>query len=519
MKLFSKWLQNKERGQAILIIALAMVGLIAFIGLMTDGGVLLIEYGKLKRGVDAGAIASVQQFRRGFNGADLEKTALNFLALNGVTFDPATDNILVFRCILDNDGNPVSQTQDENGDLVPNADGTYPDPDLCTAPLRKLVRVEAEKLVRFGFLNIIGIESRTITATSVAEAASIDLVLVIDTSASMAYDTFTGEGATASLNVVDAYGAPVDVEDPAVCNASSSCQPLEAVKDVALDFLDNIYFPYDRVAVVAFTGQAQDGTANRDHVTMLPLSDNQSAVQTAISNLKVFRPPDCSDDGNLPSPDSPTDGLCRNVDSGVFKGYECPRYRHSDNEDLSSCNSSNIGGALNRAWAEYTSGIVRSDAVWVTILLAGGPANATDVPEDDMAIPKPPLGWTPEPGFYPFGYCPSTSPPCRDGDGDTRHSEGSVNYDADDYARDIADSVADPDTGGGITIYTIGLGNLIQNAPSPDPNEAEDLLNYIATLAGDPGASHGLYFYAPNSNELQAIFAKIANDIFTKIAK
>ena len=36
-----------ESGQAIVLIALAMVGLIAMVGLMTDGGMMLIEYGKL----------------------------------------------------------------------------------------------------------------------------------------------------------------------------------------------------------------------------------------------------------------------------------------------------------------------------------------------------------------------------------------------------------------------------------------------------------------------------------------
>ena len=43
MKRLKKWLRNTERGQAILIIAFAMVGLVAFVGLMTDGGVLFIE--------------------------------------------------------------------------------------------------------------------------------------------------------------------------------------------------------------------------------------------------------------------------------------------------------------------------------------------------------------------------------------------------------------------------------------------------------------------------------------------
>ena len=73
---------NAKKGQVIVFVALVMVGLIAIVGLMTDGGMLLIEYGKLKRATDAAAISASQQFRRGFTGADLSTAAQNFLRLN-----------------------------------------------------------------------------------------------------------------------------------------------------------------------------------------------------------------------------------------------------------------------------------------------------------------------------------------------------------------------------------------------------------------------------------------------------
>ena len=55
------------------------------VGLVVDTGILLIEYGKLKRGVDAAAVASAQQYR--LSGSVLDKTKLenaarNFLQLN-----------------------------------------------------------------------------------------------------------------------------------------------------------------------------------------------------------------------------------------------------------------------------------------------------------------------------------------------------------------------------------------------------------------------------------------------------
>lgn len=487
MKLPFKKLRSADRGQAILIIALAMVGLVAFVGMMTDGGVLLIEYGKLKRGIDAAAIASAQQFRAGFQGADLATAAQNFLILN----ESEADNIIIYRCKDD-----------------PSAvDGTEHDADLCTDPLRKLVRVYAERWVDFGFLRVIGFDGMNIEADSVGEAASIDLVLVIDTSASMSYETGGNPNSPDSA-----------LDDPSVCNYSVSdpCQPLADVKDVALEFINTMFFPYDRVSIVAVTGQDAGGT--RDHVTVLELSDTYADVEAAINSLKVFEPSAC----NWGSPASPAAGPCLNYDAGGnFIGLDCPLYRNGADliagtgdevNDPSSCNSSNIGGALYRAATEFTRDPVRSDAFWVIIMLAGGPANATDADT---------------PSFL-YGYCPTTTwnsptnPFCRDADNSTRHSNGDAEYDADDFARDMGDFVADPVDGQGVTIFTIGLGNLIQNAPKGDPDSAEVLLEYIAEVAGDGAgytANHGFYSYAPTTANLDDIFESIADNIFTRIAK
>ena len=107
-------------------------------------------------------------------------------------------------------------------------------------------------------------------------------------------------------------------------------------------------------------------------------------------------------------------------------------------------------------------------------------------------------------------------------------------YDADDYARDMADDLANLVSGNGVTIYTIGLGAQIQssakmwdltafppvqvNIPGEDP-PGESLLRYIAEEAGDPGVSHGQYFYASNTTALSGIFERIAQNIATKISQ
>ena len=60
-----------ERGQALIIIAMAMVGLLAFVGLTVDSGILFIGEGHLRRAVDAAALAAATQFRVGSNSSRL----------------------------------------------------------------------------------------------------------------------------------------------------------------------------------------------------------------------------------------------------------------------------------------------------------------------------------------------------------------------------------------------------------------------------------------------------------------
>lgn len=482
-----------ESGQAIVLIALAMVGLIAMVGLMTDGGMMLIEYGKLKRAVDAASISASQQFRRGFSGADLADAAATFLNLN----QSNASNIIVYRCKRD----PNSGTLDTTND------GTIHDEDLCTLPRRKLVRVQATRTVEFGFMRVLGFTSANLTTSAVGEAASVDLVLAIDTSASMAFETWTGSGNNPNA-------ADNDLEDPAKCNVSVSnpCQPLTAVKNVADDFLDNMFFPYDRVAIVAMTNQLPSAP-NRDTQTVLALSSDEGAVRTALGDLRVYQPPTCD---LTSSPASPA-GSCLNYSGSLFIGLDCPPFRFGPDlisgtaDDTvfnpSSCNSSNIGGLFRRSATEFANGL-REDSLWVILALVGGPANATDS----------------FPGFT-TGYCPPSTwnnpsvPFCRDASAASRHADGNSLYDADDYARDMADYATDPVTGQGATMFTIGLGSLMRNATRGDANAGELLMQYAAETAGGVSANHGQYFYSPNTAGLAAIFDAIARNIFTRISQ
>ncbi|MBL8061744.1 MAG: VWA domain-containing protein [Anaerolineales bacterium] len=471
-----KVINKSERGQAIIIIAFAMVGLVAIVGLMTDGGIMLIEYAKLKRGLDAGAIAAAAQFRKDFTGEDLANAAQEFLILN----DSEAQSIIIYRCKRDYETNALDTT----------VDGTEHDDTLCTTPRRKLVRVEAVRLVVFGFLRVIGINSSSVQATAVGEAASVDLVLVLDNSPSMAFET-------------DPDGDPLFADpgdDPVVCNAADNCMPFKRVKDAALELVDRMFFPYDRVAVVTYTDQPPYTSRTASDVAQ-ELTADQSDVVDAIAQLKTFQPPDC-----------PYNGLCLDRSPGYYDGLDCFEDNFVAFGDPTACTGSDVGSALLRAAIEFSRMPVRTDSFWAVLILMGGPANAGKLDND----PSTPTA------------CPSatwfSAPLCRDSDIPTitRHTNTSPSYDADDWARDNADYVANPVTGQGATIFSICLGEYCRNYPYGLSDSAENLAEYMALTAGDESGvdvNHGNYYYAPDSAGLSQIFLDIAANILTRLSK
>src|SRR3989337_162468 len=66
---------RRERGQALVLIAVAFVGLAAFIGLAVDAGILFTQIGHLRRAVDAAALAAANQFREGRLAEDIARAA------------------------------------------------------------------------------------------------------------------------------------------------------------------------------------------------------------------------------------------------------------------------------------------------------------------------------------------------------------------------------------------------------------------------------------------------------------
>lgn len=583
-----KSIREKEHGQIIVIMALAFIGLVAIVGLAVDLGFVFVSYSRLRRAVDAAALSASSQFREGYTQANLELEAQQFLDLNDIS-DANSLDIRIEACDFA---------------IIAN------DPELCTTPARKLVRVTVTQNVPLFFLSVVGIREAPITVDAISEAASVDIVLVIDRSVSMA-------------QVTNLAGDTIQV-DPAECNIDMDCHPFEEIKAAALLLVDRMFLSpdgiepgYDRISVVTF---------DRYPKVELELSDNELDVVSAIENLTVYR----GEEQGVPKgrcpwpsqmnawewkelvPDSDffegpcrlysaeeydtdpgapslqikfvTDGapadkwlrLVPDWDNGNFERMTCQSWEIVQiNRDPRGCMVTNSGGGLkvagNVLGGRYPSGFpfnpttrpqppIRETALWVVVWLTDGFSNAGFTNDGADYIQASELSqaycpgetWTterkcldtnahptvaeiianPPPAAFPAYFsnrhrCASpfnTDHPCNP---DFSPNTPNPYYDADDYARDMVDFVTNSDTnpdptktqypyfipGQGAMLFTIGLGDKLDDPPAPPTGET--LLIYGAYKGG----AIENYYPAPTPADLNGIFLAIANKIATRLSR
>jgi hypothetical protein len=535
LHLFPKDSSGKvQRGQAMVLIALAFVGLAAFVGLTVDAGILFIQIGHLRRAVDSASLAAANQFREGRSLAEIEAAAGEFINLNSLS--PANAEIFVCDIADMSDTNPNPY---HDLDLCPDddKDGRYGEDEGIGVDLdgdgnigenevpRKFIRVEATMPVEFTFMPIVGFGSINIRSEAISEAASVDLVLVIDTSPSMGYDASCEDsddddgddvdddcqpwqygwpgapGLTTDPNwdIPDDYWSDADRcndPDPAP-GIQGNCSPFEDVRDAAIGLVGRMYFPYDRMAVVNFDVDAT--------ITQYP-STVQGDIVDQILNLVI-------DNTN-----------------------SCPGW-----PDPSLCTSTNIADGLKAGGGLFGGTWLREEAVPILIILSDGAANAAS-----NDTPPPPRICPGSPGLPTW-----VEPFCRDTDFEI--GPGEFGYDSEDAAVDQAYFVGcpegnsfDPATtscaapGQGAIVFTIGLGDQMINNEvcgkwyedhgyTCEPDQAEKLLRFIAAVGddGDPssdpcatissGHSCGNYYFSPTGDQLTQVFEAIASRIFTRI--
>ena len=503
-----------ERGQAIVITAVAFLAILAFAGLVTDAGTLYLNFTRLKRGLDAAAVAAANNIK----DSDLP-LAQRAAAING-----AAREMLILNHIAD-----ISSLETytcEDAGLPANF------ASLCPAVgenQRKLAWVQATQNSPVYFLQLFGVQSVPITTHSVGEAASLDIVLVIDTSESMGSET-----PGYSINF-----------DPSACNLANTCEPLTKAKEAAKDMVTKLFDGNDRIAIVTFNSAA--GIIDPDMATAVFLEADHTAVKNAIDSIQLNDDPNADYYnafgtlvlGDMNPMDINGDG---HYVSGVPVGF--------DDAFVSTCT-----GCGMRLAGDILHSQGRVDSVWLIVFFTDGGTNASDLPDSSDANNLVPAG-------YVNGYCGGSVnndmwkvPFCNDIDPTTRHcgpyhadssecppgstwvGNNTPPYDVDDYAYDITDRVAlmgsanpsEPVLGDAIAIYTIGLGK----AGDP-PYTGEELLRYMANVGEDNirksgasdacfGIAHqtscGQYYYAPNADYLSEIFGKIAGSIFTRISQ
>jgi len=520
-----------SKGQTFIIIAASFLVLVAFVGLAVDAGLAFIAYGKLARATDAAALAAAAQFREGRSLSEMQATAENAMAVNGVDFSGITVEVCDYSQPLDDQ-----------------------DPQICPQPIRKkLVRITVWADIPLAFMRVLGFNDIGLSAMSIAEAASVDVVLVIDISESMAWDADSGN----------------PLRDPSVCNDTSlydgsedggaypifsnglpgECHPFEEVKNAAGEFIARVLDKpeseeEDRLSIVTF---GNGWSADHDMGTFVRSSGWTSDASTALSiveNLKIVEPDPCLyPDGSI----NQEYGPCIRYDppdSTNFVQVNCISCLPENSADLSYLTTTNIGGGLKLAGNMFSLD-TREDALWVVILLTDGMANATMADEngsDDIY----------NFATYPVGNCPNdwTFPLCQDENIATRHDPDTdiANYDADDYARDMADFVGCPPENGegscasaegqAAVIFTIGLGDGVLDTTNEDSGfpYGTALLRYVAAVGVDTDPTTdpcddlwedeydwqewcGNYYYSPEGDQLITVFQDIASRVFTRLAR
>ncbi len=514
-----------ERGQILVIMALVFIGLVAVIGLAVDLGYMYVSYARLRRAVDAAALSATVQYKKNVSPLLLQKAAREFLVLNGV---PDSNSLAA----------NVDLCATTKADLVRFSDGNG-DPELCTNPPRKLVRVTAREDVPMFFMAIVGISSVPIEVTSMAEAATLDVVLVIDRSESMGVmkadlTNYWPQGAQqrnpSQCNENHPLTSPEDTSVYPLILWTGDCHPFHEVKAAAVSFVNEFMDPdYDRVAIVVFDNVARPVDFNYG-TGLAPeyFSGDRDKILAALRGLWMYdgyysssgggdlRQPDQYFDGAgnpqegavcpFTYPDKPLPNVsfptCRLLDSNSgFYSIPCPglynKALYGTPDDASGCLSTNMGAGLWWAANIFQQHGAREESLLVTILLTDGVPNA-GYDKDNKAIC--PAG-TRDRQIY-----------CLDNDPLTRHyfATDPSHYDADDFTRDWADVLADPNYVGSL-IFAIGLGTEVTSTKWSTPAEGATLLNYIADKGGT-----GTYYQA-SPQDLQKIFLAIARKIATRL--
>jgi hypothetical protein len=338
---FKKGGRGDHPGQVLVIFGISVLVLIFFIGLAIDAGSVYVTYGQLKRAVDGAAVAAANTFKRGETLQSMTASAEEVLHLQNIDLDTVTLN--VFIC-------------DENGDGVRDASLQTEAPQFyarCpsgTEAPRKLVWVQATQKAPFYFLSLLGFQSIDLSTNAIAEAAPVDLIIVLDVSESMTDQTPNKLGQEGIYNPNDPVnGCNVQTEVSSYTSSGDAtshgaCQPLWDAKNAASRLIDTLYQGYDRVGIITFDSQSRVISNLTDDLTdakarlwsQVGAHDDPPGVriwsnwQTAWANGPYHG---VNRAVNMVNPDD-LDGDGRDYDSPARLGYTCPDFNDPANATI-----------------------------------------------------------------------------------------------------------------------------------------------------------------------------------------
>jgi hypothetical protein len=183
-------LHRPQQGQSLVIVILALIGILAFVGLSIDLGLVYVERVRVGRAADAAALAAVAELP--LESAAHER-AQAYLAENGYDANAVGHVRLVINSRPDEEGGPdfVSGPAEADADTIIWIDTAFSrEPPLMSVNTASRIRVRIKRWVPMTFLQLIGFSR--IPVEGLAEAENIntlDVVIVYDKSGSMEYDT------------------------------------------------------------------------------------------------------------------------------------------------------------------------------------------------------------------------------------------------------------------------------------------------------------------------------------------
>jgi hypothetical protein len=176
-------LHRQQRGQSLVIVTFAFIGILAFVGLAIDLGWVYVERVRVAQAADAAALAGASELP--LEGA-AHARALVYLQENGYDYTDEGD----VELFINNSEHPPAEDKHTNIwiDTQHSRDDSLPPEQQPNTADRIRVRVRQD--VFMTFMQFIGFKYVSVEATAEAENISnIDTVIVYDQSGSMEFDT------------------------------------------------------------------------------------------------------------------------------------------------------------------------------------------------------------------------------------------------------------------------------------------------------------------------------------------